>query len=77
MKNSPSQISNHLINKFDLELMMLIKNDLEEQSIKIKNKLIHLITIKFDNELYQIIKQDILLIKEQLNNHQIKLAQAG
>ena len=77
MKNSPSQISNHLINKFDLELMMLIKNDLEEQSIKIKNKLIHLITIKFDNELYQIIKQDILLIKEQLNNHQMTLVQAG
>ena len=77
MKNSLSQISNHLINKFDLELMMLVKNDLEEQSIKIKNKLIHLITIKFDNELYQIIKQDILLIKEQLNNHQMALVQAG
>ena len=77
MKNSLSQISNHLINKFDLELMMLVKNDLEEQSIKIKNKLIHLSTIKFDNELYQIIRQDILLIKEQLNNHQMALVQAG
>ena len=77
MKNSLSQISNHLINKFDLELMMLVKNDLEEQSIRIKNKLIHLSTLKFDNELYQIIKQDILLIKEQLNNHQMALVQAG
>jgi len=77
MKNSLSQISNHLINKFDLELMMLVKNDLEEQSIKIKNKLIHLSTLKFDTELYQIIKQDILLIKDQLNNHKIKLAKAG
>ena len=71
MKNSLSQISNHLINKFDLELMMLVKNDLEDQSVKIKNKLIHLSTLKFDSELYQIIKQDILLIKEQLNNHQM------
>ena len=77
MKNSLSQISNHLINKFDLELMMLVKNDLEDQSVKIKNKLIHLSTLKFDNELYQIIKQDILLIKEQLNNHQMALVQAG
>ena len=77
MKNSITQISNHLMNKFDLELMMLVKNDLVEQRIKIKNKLIHLSTIKFDNELYQIIKQDILLIKEQLKNHQINLAQAG
>lgn len=77
MKNSITQISNHLMNKFDLELMMLVKNDLEEQRIKIKNKLIHLSTLKFDNELYQIIKKDILLIKEQLNSHQIKLAKAG
>lgn len=77
MKKSLTQISQDLINKFDQELIMLVKEDIQNQRMKIKNKLIHMNTVKFDNELYQIIKQDIQLIKEQLCNHQIKLAKAS
>lgn len=77
MKKSVVEISKELINKFDSELLMLIKEDIQIQSQKIRNRLINMNTIKFDNELYQIIKQDIQLIKEQLCNHQITLAKAG
>jgi len=77
MKMSLANISNQMINKFDQELLMLIKEDLQNQKGKIKNKLIHLRTVKFDHELYQIIKKDIQFIREQLCNQQRTLAHAG
>ena len=77
MKNIISQISTNMVNKFDQELLMLIKTDLLDQKVKIKNRLIHLSTVNFDNELYQIIKLDIQLIKQKLSNQKRTLAQAG
>lgn len=77
MRKSVSKISKELINKFDSELLMLIKEDIQNQSQKIRSKLININTFKFDNELYEIIKRDIQIIKEQLSNHQINLAKAS
>lgn len=77
MKKSVSEISKDLINKFDTELLMLIKEDIQIQSQKVRNRIINMNTIMFDNELYQIIKQDIQIIKEQLSSQQRNLAKAS
>ncbi|MEO5912304.1 MAG: hypothetical protein ABIP95_15565 [Pelobium sp.] len=61
--------SNLTINA-DNELLMILKNDLISQSVKIKNKLINMTTLKFDQELINIIKEDISFLKSQLSNPQ-------
>ncbi|MDA9554605.1 hypothetical protein N9R54_00085 [Pelobium sp.] len=77
MKNKSTKIARQLIEKFDEQLIQVLKEDLQLQRARIKNKLIHLSTVTFDKELYQIIKHDICLIKSQLSNQQNNLAQAG
>ncbi len=70
MFNHPTQIASQLINKFDEELLIILKSDIQNQSAKIKTKIVNLATINFDKALYKLIKEDLYFIKMQLSNQQ-------
>lgn len=68
MKTMSTLNTGNLTINADNELLMILKNDLIQQSLKIKNKLINMTTMKFDQELINIIKKDIAFIKSQLGS---------
>ena len=70
MLSKPSQIANQFIHDFDQELLNILKSDLQNQSAKIKTKIVNLATINFDKALYKLIKEDLYFIKMQLSNQQ-------
>lgn len=70
MFSKPSQIANQFIHDFDQELLNILKSDLQNQSAKIKTKIVNLATINFDKALYKLIKEDLYFIKMQLSNQQ-------
>lgn len=60
----------------DLELLNILKNDIQEQHHKMKSKFIHLATKVYDNELLNIIKSDLTFIKSQFSNSNQILSEA-
>ncbi|MFC5284707.1 hypothetical protein [Pedobacter alpinus] len=66
-----------LISNFDNQLLSIIKQDLQEQNLKVKTKLVNMATHNYDLELLAIIKSDINTIKSHFNNTQIDFAKAG
>lgn len=70
MIKTSSKIASQIINNVDLELLMILKEDVQNQRAKIKNKLINLATINFDKALYLLIKEDIQFVKAKLSNKQ-------
>jgi hypothetical protein len=70
MIKTSSKIASQIINNVDLELLMILKEDVQNQRAKIKNKLINLATINFDKALYLLIKEDIKFVKAKLSNKQ-------
>jgi len=61
MKNNETKISAN----FDLELLNILKTDIQDQQFKMKSKFINMVTKVYDNELLAIIKSDLAFIKSQ------------
>ncbi|OAQ39888.1 hypothetical protein A5893_10000 [Pedobacter psychrophilus] len=73
MKNNSTIISAN----FDLELLNILKNDIQEQHSKVKSKFINMATKVYDNELLAIIKNDLNALKSQFSNSNPSLANAS
>ena len=70
MRTTSAKIASQLINSVDRELLMILKEDVQNQKAKIKMKLINLATLSFDKALYQLIIEDIQFLKSQSSNQQ-------
>jgi hypothetical protein len=73
MKNITTKESSN----FDLELLNILKNDIQEQRSKVKSKLIAMATKAYDNDLLNIIKSDLAYIKSQFCKLTQTLAKAS
>ncbi len=73
MKNISTKESSN----FDLELLNILKNDIQEQRSKVKSKFIAMATRAYDSDLLNIIKSDLAFIKSQFCNPAQTLAKAS
>ena len=72
MKNILTKISENS----DLELLNILKSDIQEQHHKVKFKIINMATKVYDNQLLDIIKIDIVLIRSKFCNSNLGLINA-
>ena len=72
MKNILTKISENS----DLELLNILKSDIQEQHHKVKFKIINMATNVYDNQLLDIIKSDIVLIRSKFCNSNLGLINA-
>lgn len=64
MKNNSIKIAAN----FDLELLNILKSDIQEQHHKVKSKIINMATKVYDNQLLDIIKSDLIIIRSKFCN---------